>query len=345
MDDLQLLRETRNDVGTVPPAVLARGRDRLMKRAEAEAAAGEQHNDRTLPVRRPWRRAAMATAAAAVIAASFVVADVVGAGDHPGASAEAAEVLGDAATTTIATSDPVVGPGQYLLVDTTAVYGAYTSNETGEYVWLESQDGQMYVPADLSAEWVWNREPRVPVQFFDEQSQQLAESQLRDGLDAGELLRGPAGNFYGSGPSILGNIPLEEALGSAPRDPRELLDLIYEQTYGSGPTTDEAAFNAIADTLRSGVIPADLRAALYGAAALVPGVSVIDPQATMDGRVGISLGMDTRFSGSRTEIIIDPQSGLVIGEREVLLAARDGVPAGTVVSWTAITTSVVDEAP
>lgn len=344
MDDLQLLRETRNDLGTVPPAVLARGRARLMKLAEAETTAGEGSSVRTLPVRRPWRRAVLATAAAAAIAASFVVADVVGAGDRPGASAEAAEVLSDAAAATIATSDPVVGPGQYLLVDTTAVYSSTTSTETGEYVWLESQDGQVYVPADLSAEWVWNREPRVPVQFFDEPSRQLAESQLREGLYDGELVRGPAGNFYGSGPSILGNIPLEEALGSAPRDPRELLDLIYEQTLGSGPTTDEAAFNAIADTLRTGVIPADLRAALYGAAALVPGVTVVDPQATMDGRVGVALGMDTR-SGARTDMIIDPSTGLLIGEREVLLEARDGVPAGTAVSWTAVTTSVVDEAP
>ena len=345
MDDLQLLRETRNDVGTVPPAVLARGRDRLMNRAEAEATAGEQDNVRTLPVRRPWRRAALATAAAAVIAASFVVADVVGPGDRPGASAEAAEVLSDAATATIATSDPVVGPGQYLLVDTTAVYSATTSTGTEEYFWLESQDGQVYVPADLSAEWVWNREPRVPVQFFDEQSRQLAESQQLDLLDRGELVRGPAGDFYGSEPSILGNIPLEEALGSSPRDPRQLLDLIYEQTQGSGPTPDEAAFNAIADSLRTGVIPADLRAALYGAAALVPGVTVLDPQAAMDGRVGISLGMDTRFSGSRTEMIIDPKTGLLIGEREVLLEAQYGAPAGTVISWTAVTTSVVDGAP
>ena len=101
----------------------------------------------------------------------------------------------------------------------------------------------------------------------------------------------------------------------------------------------------IADTLRSGVIPADLRAALYQAAALVPGVTVVDRESTLDGKTGISLGMEAHYYPARKEITIDPETGLVIAEREILLEDSQGIPAGTASAWTAVTTSVVDEAP
>lgn len=358
MDDLQLLRETRNDVGSVPPAVLASGRDRLMKLAEAEAASAGESPAPARPVRRPWRRVLISTGAAAAIAASFVVSDVAGSPERPGATAEAAEVLNNAAGTTIATSDPVVGPGQYLLVDTKAVYSSATSTTSdgsATYAWLASQDQQLYVPADRSQEWILNQEPSIPVQFFDEPSRRFAEKQQAELEDPargpvatvpyGPLMRAPGGNFYDDEQRVLGGMSLKEALDTAPRDPQALLDLIYQRTAGAGPTPEEEAFVTIADTLRSGVIPADLRAALYQAAALVPGVTVVDREATLDGRTGISLGIKAHHYPARQEIIIDPKTGLLIGERVILLEDSQGLPAGTASAWTAITTSVVDEAP
>jgi RNA polymerase sigma-70 factor (ECF subfamily) len=46
----------------------------------------------------------------------------------------------------------------------------------------------------------------------------------------------------------------------------------------------------IGDLLRTGLVPADLRASLYKAAALIPGVTITDTQATLDGRTGIATG-------------------------------------------------------
>jgi hypothetical protein len=78
------------------------------------------------------RRIALASAAAAFL----VTADVV-LPDRPGATAEAAEVLNNAAAATIQTSDPVVGPGQYMKVETTAVNGASAAAADGSRVsWL-----------------------------------------------------------------------------------------------------------------------------------------------------------------------------------------------------------------
>ena len=356
MDDLQLLRETRNHIGTVPPAVLARGRERLMNRAAAEAASGGQQNVRTFPVRRPWRRALLTTAAAAAIAASFVVADVAGSGDRLGATAEAAEVLNNAADATIRTSDPVVGPGQYLLVDTKAAYSYGNSTTPGEYyTWLVSQDKQLYVPADRAEEWVLNQDPSVPLQFFDDASRRFEEKQRLELEDParepvatvpyGPLMRAPGGNFYDAEQTIFNGMPLGEALEAAPRDPQALLEFIEKRNGGKGASPEEQAFKTITEALGTGVIPADLRAALYEAAALMPGVTVLDRQATLDGRTGLAIGMTKADRMARVEMIIDPDTGLLIGEREVLLADWAGMPSGATPVWTAITTSVVDEAP
>jgi hypothetical protein len=82
------------------------------------------------------RRIALASAAAAFLVGVLVTADVV-LPDRPGATAEAAEVLNNAAAATIQTSDPVVGPGQYMKVETTAVNGASAVAADGSRVsWL-----------------------------------------------------------------------------------------------------------------------------------------------------------------------------------------------------------------
>ncbi|MBT2530725.1 CU044_5270 family protein [Arthrobacter sp. ISL-48] len=293
------------------------------------------------------RRIVMGSAAAAFLVGVIVAADVI-MPDRPGATAEAAEFLNDAAAATIRTSDPVVGPGQYLKIETTAVYGASTDAADGSHAsWLEKTGSQVYIPADRDGEWFWNREDSVPFQFSSEAAK-AAEAEIRkarpEGRSPYEDQRALKGAFYGNEPTVIIGTPLSEA-GSLPRDPRALLDLIFERTKGAGKSPEMEAFVTIADGLRTGVVPADLRAALYKAAALITGVIVADKQATVDGRTGIAIGMDIPGGGSRQDIIIDPTSGLVIGERDILVKDYPGEPAGTVMSWTSVRTSVVDSAP
>lgn len=294
------------------------------------------------------RRIALASAAAAFLVGVLVTADVV-LPNRPGASAEAVEVLNNAAAATIQTADPVVGPGQYLKIETTGVFGASTSAVNGKAVsWMEKRSEQLYVPADRDGEWVWNREDGVPISFSSEAAKAV-EAEIREarqGRSPYGLERGKKGVFYGAGsePRVLIGTPLTEA-GSLPRDPQALLDLIYERTKGAGKTPEIEAFITIADGLRSGVVPADLRAAMYKAAALITGITVVDKQATVDGRTGIAIGIPSPDGGGRQDIIIDPASGQVIGERNILLKDYPGKPAGTIEGWTSVRTSVVDSAP
>jgi hypothetical protein len=90
---------------------------------------------------------------------------------------------------------------------------------------------------------------------------------------------------------VINGMRLDEA-AKLPRDPKALLDLIYSRTKGAGISPEVEALVTIADTLRTGIIPADLRASLYKAAALVPGITMVDRQATLgtlnsyDGKMG-----------------------------------------------------------
>ena len=95
-----------------------------------------------------------------------------------------------------------------------------------------------------------------------------------------------------------------------------------------------------ADALRSGLVPADLRAALYQTLTRLDGVDLVDQAVNLDGRVGTAIGIDD--GQFRQDIIIDPTTGAFIGEREVLTGDYEGAPDGTTFSYTAVSTAVVD---
>ncbi|WP_345065700.1 CU044_5270 family protein [Leifsonia kafniensis] len=286
------------------------------------------------------------TGVAAALAVGLVVTDVVGiAGLRPGASAAAAEVLNSAAQAAIATSDPVVGPSQYLRIKTDAVFGGTLGKDDGTLVtFLASNTDTLYIPGDSNRNWVWDRSARKPVKFFgnltEEEQADTWKSLNADGFQGQELLDARNGAFYGSDA-----IDTPESLAKLSRDPRILLNHIYRINIGAGRSVDGQALVHIADILRTGLATADLRAALYKAAAMIPGVTVTEQQVTLDGRSGIAIGRTEDADHTRQDIIIDPANGLVIGEREVLLESANGFPAGTNLSSTAVTTTVADSVP
>lgn len=342
--ELTLLRRVRDDVDEPTTAALNRGRVALLDTAAPAVGARTAKRHRGLK-RAGWTGLGVAVAGA--IAATLVLTNVVGlAGWRGGADRAAADTLAEAAIATITTSDPVVAPGQYLKVATTGVAMASTSSvEHPDHVvsYEIASTDDLYVPADQSDDWVWVRPAPTVYKTFGAESAQVANDltaqQAAEFPNGDGTLRAPGGAFYGS-PAVV--TPNE--LRAMPRDPYRLLNQIYRVTIGAGNGPDSEAFVYIADTLRSGIVPADLRAALYRAAAMIPGVTVTERQATLDGHVGVAIGI-TNGPFLRQDIVIDPLTGLMIGERSVYLKAADGVPAGTVEESTSILTSVVDSAP
>lgn len=344
MDDLQLLRGMRSDIGSAPQPTLDRGREKVMSRISAASAFEPPTTNVKATVRpiRFRRRILFASAAAALLIGGIVVADVVRPA-APGATAEAAEVLNNAAAATIQTADPVVRPGQYLRIQSTNLWATEAVDENGnEYQWLDTEKQTMHVPANRDGEWVWERSGRIPTTFFDEESKAYVDRTQAVGPEP-YVLRGVNGAF--AGPGTEPSFPSPSYLDSLPRDPRLLLEDIYEKTDGKGQSVDGEALVFIADLLRTGVVPGEVRAALYKAAALIPGVTVTEEQATLDGRKGVAIGRVENSSHFRQDIIIDPTNGLPIGERQVLTESRGTMPSGTATTWTAVETSVTDITP
>jgi hypothetical protein len=333
LDELTLLRTVGEDAGDPSPETLNRGRRALMQHIGLRS---------TRKSHRGFKRAAWisgGTVVAAGIAAALVLSNVVGlAGWHGGADSAAAAALSDAAAVTIKTSDPVVGVGQFLKVSTRAVYSFTSVGVDGKDVAnTETENGQMYIPANHDDDWVWVRDPSTVAKTFGPASEQAAAAPTKSTMP--EILRAAKGAWYNGKPT-------EWGFDQLPLDSQQLLNYIYRTTTGQGVSADGEALVFIAVTLRNGVVPADLRAALYKAAAGIPGVTISDRAATLDGRTGIAFGRDEN-NGIRQEIIIDPITGLMIGERQVVLKDNilPGVSAGEPIGWTTVITTVVDSAP
>jgi hypothetical protein len=331
MNELIELTRFRESVAEDPdPDALARARNRLVKRLRKRPTG--------IHVLTP-RRLAIATAVV-VAAVGGVVVDALMIGDEPlGASAEAADLLHQAADQAIGAADPEVGPDEYLRVTTLAVYGQGYGADAVQT--LETRE--LFVPGDPAREWVLRAAPMAP--YRPEDAEVAERLGLLDPLDDGFTERARDGAFFGQPAWPSWSSPTPEFLADLTRDPEELLAQIYEDADDGGPSRDGEALVLIADILRSGIVPGDLRAALFRAAALIPGVELVDRQANLNGEVGVAVGRYEPNNGERQEIIFDPETGMVIGERDVRVDPGHPLfPAGSLVSWTAVTTDVVPAA-
>ena len=86
---------------------------------------------------------------------------------------------------------------------------------------------------------------------------------------------------------------------------------------GQQPVPQEA-FTTIGDLLHETIAPPRVSAALYRAAALIPGVTVVPDAADALGRHGVAVAMTS--DGVRTEWIFSKQTFLYLGERAINVA-------------------------
>lgn len=243
-------------------------------------------------------------------------------------SAYAADILNTVAEQDASFHDPQPATGEYLLISTHANWMGGGVDENGEQ-WHEMTEQRIdvYVPGDPSEEWVLDREwgAMGPIPAH------------------GETISANDGKFYGSPWTVPWTA---EDIANLPRDGEALYDY-FDSTYqGGSASRAENNFIRITDLLRTGLIPADLRAGLYEALALIPGVTASEKQANLTGTTGIAIGRTEPLrAGERDEIIIDPNSGLVIGERTIMTYAAFGFGTNEITAHTAIDYQIVDAVP
>jgi hypothetical protein len=287
-------------------------------------------------------RRRFALAAVGVAAAAALVAGIVLLPDGSGASAEAATILNGAADLTITTSDLVAQPGQYLRIETMASYGRVGTADDGSKVsWLMPETTVVYKPVDPDAEWVMERRQLIPTEFFGKGAEEAA---LTD-WETTKTIDFLNGTFRAEDAAFYGTPDPTQSTDALPRDPRQLYDRIRGDYNGGSSSRDEDAWVRITELLRTGTAPADLRSALYAAAAMIPGIEVTATETTINGRSGVAIGRLEPHRDQRQEIVIDPATGELLGERTVMTAAKFSAPVGTAWGATTVTTTVVDAAP
>ncbi|MEV7791288.1 CU044_5270 family protein [Streptomyces sp. NPDC087512] len=139
------------------------------------------------------------------------------------------------------------------------------------------------------------------------------------------------------------NSPTYRYLESLPTDPGTLLKKIYDETKGAGPGPDQEAFVTIGDLLREQLAPPKVSAALYKAAAKIPGVTVVNDSVDAAGRRGIAVARV--HDGERTEWIFDKHSLEFLGERSVMLKDTSRAKAGQITATTAVLNRLVTDKP
>src|SRR5262245_33878732 len=113
------------------------------------------------------------------------------------------------------------------------------------------------------------------------------------------------------------NDPTYRFLQSLPTNPQVLLGLIERDMQGQLPRPEEA-FTTIGDLLREAIAPPTVSAALYRAAALIPGVTVVADATDAVGRHGVAVAFT--YQGTRSEWIFSRQTLQYLGERDVNVA-------------------------
>ncbi|WP_372343782.1 CU044_5270 family protein [Streptomyces sp. KL116D] len=141
------------------------------------------------------------------------------------------------------------------------------------------------------------------------------------------------------------NRPTYDWLASLPTDPDALLDHLYaELPKTKGEERDQAVFDWIGGTVGE-VMPPRTAAALYRAAARIPGVTKAPGARDVTGRRGVGIAREDTTFGTRTEWVFDERDLTFLGDRSYLVRNTEYGTAGTLMSGTAVLDhALVDEA-
>ncbi|GAA3744117.1 CU044_5270 family protein [Plantactinospora mayteni] len=284
MDDLRLLQQVGQEIPLATPDQLAPTRDRILAAMTPTPAASPAPTTIRREARRRWRfvfgGVAAAGLAAAIVSVFVLAPDRVG-GDVPAAKADARQVLRDAAAAALRLPDVAPRPDQFI----------YTRSQEGRNLhesWL-SVDG--------------TRDGLIRTTSADGKTEDLHPG-CRDGRRNAER-----GNLVVPGrtepctpePNYL-DLPTDAAAMGA-----------YLAEHRSGePGSVNAAGKDVMD-LGYGYLRPQSRAALYEAAAAVPGLRAVENVKDGAGRPGIGITWPTQGGTGDIVLVFDAKSYAFLG--------------------------------
>jgi hypothetical protein len=264
-------------------------------------------------------------AGVAGLAAALAAATVVGALVSRGTgTASAATVLRHAATAAGGQQPLVPGPGQYVYTKSVDAYLDTVGDGPHPYsalvahtreIWLGPSGGRLH-------------ETSGAPQFLSERDRAAWIAAGRPALD------GPV-----SDTEIDPSQPVD-----LPSDPDALWERLRRDAAGHGSGLYTEMFTLVGDSLRETAITPAQRAALYVVAARIPGVQLLGDVTDSAGRPGVAVAMDNDVNRDRSTLVLDPKTGALLAEEDVVLAGNAmGYPAGTRIgSATYLVQGIVD---
>lgn len=237
-------------------------------------------------------------------------------------------------------ADPAVGPGQFRFIQQRTWTGGPANPRNGDNH-LTDSTRQVWRPAlwtDLwqSHEWV---DGTLDAKAVNGTITAVGDEQ-KFHLDIGDS-KAPCGDFDSTHPGVTGHPPCVGQHGSWSSPTPDWIAALPTswQQLAARLTVDAAQTHLspvqlAALALKSGLLPASTRSALYRALSSLPGVYGLSSATNLDGRTGLALGLDT--GDTSDQIVVDPAGGQFLGER------RFDRKTGAVSTFSAMRYAVVD---
>ncbi|MEU1389267.1 MULTISPECIES: CU044_5270 family protein [unclassified Nonomuraea] len=329
MDELAELNDFRSEVPVQED--LRAEAERLMAGMSAPARPG---------LRRLALRAAVAGGlAAAVGAAVFVVQSPPVPAPAPPMirTVAAVEVLSRAAERAGSRPELHPGPGQFLVYESRSM----DTSEGDGGIWLSRSKRTIWLPVEGSAvEGVLQEEILAPLPYPGHPLPPAARAEQALAGKPGRPER--AADFDDRAEFLRNDYAYVSKL---PTDTEGMRRHLYTQVPDDG-LQDYQAWNRVGGLLDESYLPAAQRAALFRAAATIPGVVTVKGARDAAGRTGTAAAMVSP-NGVREEYIFDPETYDYLGRRGVVVDAKlADAPVGSVVSSSAqLKVSVADRPP
>ncbi len=321
VDELDLVRALGSGIGTADGATRRRARARLDAVVSTETLALRRAlpSELNAPRRRRW--AVFVPAAAALAVLLLLLQAVLPTESGGPTAAEALDRLADVA----ATRPPIVlGPGEFLYERSRGLVLHEGEDLVTDRIWRATvpTDRELWVASDGSG--------RVLAVSGDPVLLTPEDQRAWEAEGSPAFVRGGAVRDETYGP---GELPFVD-LGDLPADPAVLRDMIVAREILPGPAGHAENLRIVGDLLRETVGPPEVRAGLFRAAALLPGVELDADAEDHAGRAGVAVSaVDADAS---VTLIFDPATA-------ELLEVQD--EAAGVQTWTTVMASGVTDRP
>lgn len=334
-----------HDTSSLPERDLPPGRHRQLKEHVMREIRQAHAEDGTTNRRRRWSRPVVAGPAIAAVLALAVITGVTVTGGDGGSGS--GTPVGRDGRATYAFAPLVNGDtkgGAAALLDRIATVAAQSPADDirdDQFVYIRSLVAYATMSDDIGAELeplhereIWRSVDGTRPGLTREPGDEFSDGrELEPALAPGEPGYGTSTHY--------------RRLQALPTDADAMLKWLRSQGDESDEerNPDQDAFVLVGDLLHESMMPPDVSAAFFRAAAKIPGVVVVPDAVNAEGRHGVAVARyDSYNPGVRDELIFDKKTLELIGVRNVATKAIDKIEAGQVLGTTAVLQRAVVDA-